>query len=297
LKMGRYDESIAQYRKALSIDPHFVPSHFGISGDLAYMGKPAEAIAELQKILDTARSDGDRRLAMFGMMVVDVDSGKLDLALKEIDNQYALGEKTHDTAAMSADAQFKGNILAEMGKYDVAREEYERALKLIEDSNLGQDLKDNTKLFHHYNLTIVAAGKKDFGTAKKEAEEFRKGAEAKNNAVQVKQAHELAGIIALAQKQYDPAISELQEASQQNPRNLYRLCQAYQAKGDTARASDFCGQVANFNSLPQLNLAFVRIKAKKMAGEKRIANAVPLGAERRSPTRPKAATNRPLLLA
>jgi len=269
LKMGRYDESIAQYRKALSIDPHFVASHFGISGDLTYMGKPAEAITELQKILDKARSDGDRRLAMFGMMVVDVDSGKLDQALQEIDNQYALGEKTNDTAAMFADAQFKGNILAEMGKYDAAREQYERALKLIEDSNLGQDLKDNTKLFHHYNLTTVAAGKKDFGTAKKEAEEFRKGAEAKNNAVLVKQAHELAGIIALAQKQYDPAISELQQASQQNPRNLYRLCQAYQAKGDTAKTRDFCGQAANFNSLPQLNLAFVRTKAKKMAGEKK----------------------------
>jgi len=269
LKMGRYDESIAQYRKALSIDPHFVASHFGISGDLTYMGKPAEAIAELQKILDKARSDGDRRLAMFGMMVVDVDSGKLDQALQEIDNQYALGEKTNDTAAMSADAQFKGNILAEMGKYDAAREQYERALKLIENSNLGQDLKDNTKLFHHYNLTTVAAGKKDFGTAKKEAEEFRKGAEAKNNAVLVKQAHELAGIIALAQKQYDPAISELQQASQQNPRNLYRLCQAYQAKGDTAKARDFCGQAASFNSLPQLNLAFVRTKAKKMAEEKK----------------------------
>ena len=269
LKTGRYDESIAQYRKALSVDPHFVASHFGISGDLTYMGKPAEANAELQKILDKARSDGDRRLAMFGMMVVDVDSGKFDAALKEIDNQYALGEKTNDIIAMSADAQFKGNILAEMGRYDAAREQYERALKLIEDSSLGQDLKDNTRLFHHFNLATVAAGKKDFGMAKKEAEEFRKGAEAQNNAVLVRQAHELAGMIALAQKQYDPAISELLQTSQQDPRNLYRLCQAYQAKGDTAKAKDFCGQAANFNSLPQLNLAFVRTKAKKMAGEKK----------------------------
>jgi len=44
--MGRFDESIAQYRKALSIDPHFVPSHFGISADLMYQGKAQAAAAD-----------------------------------------------------------------------------------------------------------------------------------------------------------------------------------------------------------------------------------------------------------
>ena len=48
LTMGKFDESIAQYRKALSVDPHFVASHFGISADLTYMGKPQESTAELQ---------------------------------------------------------------------------------------------------------------------------------------------------------------------------------------------------------------------------------------------------------
>jgi Flp pilus assembly protein TadD len=50
LKMGRFDDSIAQYRKALAVDEHFIPSHFGISADLLYMGKPADAAAELEKI-------------------------------------------------------------------------------------------------------------------------------------------------------------------------------------------------------------------------------------------------------
>ena len=29
LKMGKFNESVEQYRKALSIDSNFVPSHFG----------------------------------------------------------------------------------------------------------------------------------------------------------------------------------------------------------------------------------------------------------------------------
>jgi lipopolysaccharide biosynthesis regulator YciM len=83
----------------------------------------------------------------------------------------------------------------------------------------------------------------------------------------MKQAHELAGRIALAQKDYGTAITELEQANSQNPQNLLRLSEAYKAKGDAAKAKDYCKQAADFNSLPQLNYAFVREKAQKMAGK------------------------------
>jgi uncharacterized protein (DUF39 family) len=45
----------------------------------------------------------------------------------------------------------------------------------------------------------------------------------------------LAGVIALAEKNYDSAIAELEQANLQNPRNLYRLYEACQGKGDSAK--------------------------------------------------------------
>ena len=267
LKMGRFDESIAQYRKALSIQPNFVNSHFAIAAALSYQGKYDEASAELQKMTDKARSDGERRTALFGQTFVDADSGKLDKALADVDKQYALGEKINDVAAMSGDLQTKGNILVEMGKYAEAKEQFDKLLKMTEGSGLSQEIKDNTRLFHHYNLGVVALGMKENATAKTEAEEFRKGAEASKNPAQVRLAHQLLGMIALAEKDYDKAIAELQQTGQQNPQNFYRLCQAYQGKGDNAKAREFCQKAADFNSLPLLNYAFVRTKAKKMATE------------------------------
>ncbi len=267
LKMGKFEDSITQYRKALSIDPNFVASRNGIAADLMYMGKPDEATAELQQITDRARSDGERRTALFGQTVVDVDSGKMDKALEDMGKQYALGEKINDIAAMAGDLQTKGTILLEIGKYDEAKNQFERLLKIIQNSSLSQEIKDNTKLFHHFNLATVALGKKDNAMAKTEAEEFRKGAEASRNPAQVRQAHELAGMIALTEKDYDKAIAELQQANQQNPQDLYRLCQAYQGKGDNTKAKEFCTKAAGFNSLPQLNYAFIRTKAKKMAAD------------------------------
>ena len=267
LKMGRYDESIAQYRKALSIDSHFNPSRFGISADYMYSGKPQEAAAELQTMADQARNDGELRTALFGMAVLASDQGKFDQALAAIDKEFAVAEKKGDTASMAADLQAKARILEQMQKHDAAAKEFDRSLQLVENSNLSQELKNNATLQHHFNAASVAIGKKDLAAAKSHAEEFRKGAEARKNDAQLKQAHELAGRIALAEKDNAKAITELEQANLQNPQNLYRLSQAYRGNGDAAKAQEYLKKAAEFNSLPALNYAFIREKAQKEAGK------------------------------
>jgi tetratricopeptide (TPR) repeat protein len=263
LKTGRFDEAIMQYNKALAIEPNFLNSYFGIAAALTYKGNAADAAAELQKITAKARTDGERRTALFGQMVVAADGGKLDQALAEVEKQYALGQKTNDVPAMAGDLQLKGNILLEMGRFDDAKKAYEDALRVTTESSLSKEVKDNAALFHHYNLARVAIGKKDFATAKTETETFKRGAEAAKNENQIKQAHELAGSTALAEKNYDQAIAELLQSNEQNPKNLYLLGEAYQGKGDDAKAKESFTKAAKFNSLPLLNYAFVRAKAEK----------------------------------
>jgi len=264
LKVGRFDDSIVQYQKALAVDPNFFNSHLGIAADYLYQDKPSQALAELQKITEKARSDGERRAALFAQMVVAADGGKFDQALAEVQKQYDLGQKTNDVPAMVGDLQLKGNVQLAMGKYDDAKKTYEAALKMNNESNLSQQLKDNAALFHHYNLARVAIGKKDLATAKSETETFTKGATAAKNPNLIKQSHELAGMIALEEKNYDTAIAELNQSNQQNPNNLYLLGQAFQGKGDAAKAKEWFKKAANFNSLPAINYAFVRTKAAKM---------------------------------
>ena len=264
LKTGRFDEAITQYNKALAIDPNFLNSYFGIAAALTYKGKAGEATAELQKITEKARTDGERRTALFGQMIVAIDGGRWDQALAEVEKQYALGQKTNDVPAMAGDLQLKGNILLEMGRFDDAKKAFDDAVKIISaDANLSQQVKDNAARFHHYNLARVAVRKGDLAVAKTETETFRKGAEAAKNQNQIKQAHELAGMIALAEKNYDAAIAELNQSNQQNPNNIYLLGQAYEGKGDAAKAKESFTKAAKFNSLPQLNYAFVRTKAEK----------------------------------
>ena len=65
MKVGRFDESIASYRKALEVDPTFVASLIGIANDQMFQGKGEEARKTLRQLTSVARNDGERRQALF----------------------------------------------------------------------------------------------------------------------------------------------------------------------------------------------------------------------------------------
>ena len=46
--MGRFNESVSQYEKALAVNPHFVNSMVGIASCRMYQNRHDEALAELQ---------------------------------------------------------------------------------------------------------------------------------------------------------------------------------------------------------------------------------------------------------
>ena len=233
-----------------------------------YSGKAADAAAEIQQIAKKARSDADQRTAMFATTSLAVYTGKMDQALASLDQQYALGAKSSDTLGMVGDLQAKAAIYTEMGKPAQAQAAYEQALKLADGSTLPDAIKANVHLFQHSSLARVALARKDVATAKQEADAFSTVALASNAPGQTRQAHELAGMIALQEKNWDAAISELQQANRQDAYNLYRLCQAYQGKGDKPKATEQCTAAAHFNPLPELNFSFVHAVAAKMAGVK-----------------------------
>lgn len=264
MKMGRFDESIANYQKALALDSHFVVSRTGIAANYMYKGMPEKGAAELETLFKLARNDGERRTKYFTQVVLYADAGKMNEALKELELQYQIAEKNGDVSAMSGDQGLKANILLEMGKSKDALAAFESSAKLIASSNLSQDLKDNAQLFLHYNRADVALVNKDLNTAKKESQQFRSIAEVNKNVNQTRIIHELEGRIAFAEKKFGPAIEELLQSNQQNPYNLYRIALAYQANGDRVKAKEFCTKAAKFNGLPAINSAFIRLKAEKL---------------------------------
>jgi tetratricopeptide (TPR) repeat protein len=264
MRTGRFDESIAQYRKALSLEPHFSNSYIGIASNLMFQGKHDAAAAQAQKLYDGARDDGDRRTAMASRAVIFLDQGNTAKALQETEKLYALDAKLADTSAMSGDAGQMGDILLGAGRPDEAGKRYRQSLKLIEGSGLPGEFKEFAKLGDRYNLARVALAKRDLATAKSEAGAFMSGAQATGDVARIRLGHELAGMIALQEKDFDQATEHLAQADQQDPYILYTIALAYQGKGDAAKAKEFAQRAANQHTLPTIRYALVRMKASKI---------------------------------
>jgi len=268
MKMGQFEKSIENYRKALKINPNFAASHGGIATNLNFLGRYDEARQQLKTFYDNALNDGQRRGAHFATAVSYMDQGNSDMALAELEKQYSIAAKINDPTNKAGDLQTMGNILLFIGKPDEALMKFTQAREEVLNSDRSDEIKRNARLGYLFNEGRVAVAKKDFEKAKANQKEYALGAEANNNQFQIWASHQLAGIIALAEGNYDTAIAEFQQANQQNTYNLYRMALAYQKKGDKANAKKWFETVANFNQLNNLNYSFVRTQAKDMLAMK-----------------------------
>ncbi len=266
MKQGKFDESIETYQKALSLKSDFFSAYVGVGMNLIFKGKPDEGRKEFQKFYDIAPTDGQRRQALFWMMVSYIDEGKFDKALEELQKGYAIAEKSNDVVAMRWDLWRMGDILFETGKLDEAKAKYLKSVEIIEKSDRPKEIKDDAKQVLLFDEARIALEKEDLATAKSKAEEFRELVESGHDPLEIQFYHELAGMIALREKRFDDALKELQQANQRNPRNLYRMAQAYEGKGDKENAKEMWTKAANFNER-NYSYAFIRNKAKKKLAE------------------------------
>ena len=265
LKTGRFDESIKMYEKALAIDPNFIASHIGIGNNYLAMGQPDKARTAFAKIATVARTTGEKRTARFWAAASYVHEGATDKAIAELQAGYALAEANGDAGTMSGDLTQMGDILREAGRPADALAKYEEAVTVVNKSKLPEEVKEATRRTHVFEEGRVAASRGDIATARAKLAEYTKQVAPKNRPFEVLQQHELTGMIALAEKEYAPAVQELKLANQQDPRILYLTAVALQGAGDAQGAATFAAKAAKFNGL-NINYGYVRNKARKLAG-------------------------------
>ncbi len=267
MKMGRFEESIGAYRKALANDPNFTFSYIGIGNNQMLMGKLAEARATFQQLFDRAPNDGLRRTALFWTADSYLHEGKLAEARDTIHRMSAIAEKSGDLVALSGDRVLEGNVLLETGgSADAALAQYHEAVQVIERAVAPEEVKEAARRNNLYTEALVALREGDVGAAKSKTDQYRKQVEAQRVPFEIQQVHELAGRIALAEGDGNRAVAELEQASQQDPRILWALSRAYEAKGDAKEARSMAEKTADFNQL-SFALAYVRDEARKAAAQ------------------------------
>jgi tetratricopeptide (TPR) repeat protein len=267
MKMGRFEESIEIYQKALEVNPEFVTTYIGIATDLNLLGRHHEAREQARKLFDSAHNDGERRLAVLAGTISYVSEGKMVEALAELERRHGIAETMGDPNALAEDLTLMGHILLEIGEIDQASESYEHAVALVRESQLSAEAKDAAERMYVFNATRVALARNDIAAARAGLLDFQRLIQAVGDPLLVRLGHQLAGEIALAEEDYQTAVTELSLADQENPYNIYRLALAYRGSGDDAKARALAQRAADYYIINNLDYALVRAKAKALYGE------------------------------
>ncbi len=263
MKTARFDESIQNYEKALTVDRHFVASYIGIANNHVFAGRGDEARKALARLQAVARHNGERRAAHLWAAMTYVHEGATAKALEEIQKMRALAEADRDLAAASGDDNQAGEILLEAGELDKAAAKFRETVEVIERADVPAEVKETARRNALWDDARVLIARGDLAAAKVKAAEYARQVAAKQNPFEMRQDHELKGRLALAQKDDKTAVAELKQANQQDPRVLYLLAVAQAGSGDKASARNTAASAADFNGL-SLNYGFVRAKAKEL---------------------------------
>jgi Tfp pilus assembly protein PilF len=113
-------ESVRFFRKALALDPNYIPARMSLADSLADDGKNAEAAIEYRKVLQLDPGDEDAHCNLACALAAQ---GQTAEALAQL--QQALRLRPSDASAHCN----LGNLLTDQGKLDEAAAEYRAALR------------------------------------------------------------------------------------------------------------------------------------------------------------------------
>jgi tetratricopeptide (TPR) repeat protein len=266
MKMGRFDESIEQYQKALDQNPNFIASYIGIANNQVLKGEFDGAQETLATLESRARNDAERRQACTWSSRSYVLQGDFERALAEIQRRYDIAAETNDLGAMSGDVNLMGDILLHAGRADDAVAKYAEAVELSDRSVATDEVKEGIRRNHIADLVRVALAQGNIDAAVEQAAAYQQQVEEHQVPFEIWQSHELYGLIALAQGEYQAAVEELQQANHQDARVLLAEAKALWGAGDDEAAHELCFDAAHLNALNQApqNYAFARAEALAM---------------------------------
>ena len=266
MEMGEYDESIANYRKALEQDSNFPSAYAGISINESLKGNYDGAQAAAEEMLAAARTEGEKRGAKFRSLTAHLIAGNREAAHAVAEEIYAMARAEGNYAAMGGISEYMGDVMASSGESAKALEYYENALKHRQESNVNDANKAQAERTFLFKAAIAAMVGGDHETAAARAAEYTAAAEADGTASERRRIHEIAGYLAGADGDNEASATELAQASQFDPIVLYWAAVANKNIGNEDKAVELASQAAYRNTL-SLNLPIFRAEALTLLEE------------------------------
>lgn len=266
-RLGKFEEAITHYKKALEVDETFGSSRLGIAYNLMFLDRHLEAREVLSEGLELASNSAQARAALLAKAVTYVDEADYARAVRELENSYDLSAEQSDYAGMTGDLMNMAVVYHFSQQPDLAEAVLQKSLEVLDSSDLFERIKRNATLDIKLAQGLVSLDRSKVAEAKKLLVEFLETSEQLMNPFRVRNGHFGLGLIALAEKEYQLAISELTQANQEAAWTLYATARAHEASGDLKQAQEMYDKAATRYEFNTIAYAAIRNDAKTRAAE------------------------------
>ena len=263
-QQGKLDQAIEMYLKMLEMDPESGPYIF-IGNCYTFMGDYQKAREnylmsyELNKQIDMKLS------SLFNYSISYIFEGDMEGALEAMEKYREEAEKANITTSVIYSHLYQVAITWAFEDYDVSEVFLNKAVEMIETSELDQTVRDNFERNLNAWRGYLLIGKGELETAREYIDTYKTQAEERNMQSEIKNANFYYALIAIHQGDYETALSYL-EKSGDNYQEWYYLGEAYEGLGDIDKAKEYYEKIAT-SYLLNISLAFVRDKAIKKLEE------------------------------
>ena len=258
LKIGNYDESIEQYKKAVEIDPvNFAASLYGIGNNYIFKGDYESARKYYQDYFDQASGISGKLGALHLIATSFVHEGKTENALKTFEEQRALAEKENLATVVVFSYIDQASILRESGNPAEGLKYSEKAIYLAWKLPVSEPLRE---LLITITTTInfdVLAANNELDKATVEAEKCKLRVESRKNPAEEKQLNSFLARLEFKKGNYDKAIEYFYKGSFEDPQSWYYTAVAYKNLGEKQKALKLFEKITQCNN-NSFALAFAR---------------------------------------
>ena len=260
---GRYEESIEQYKKAYEKDPLYTGALAGVGDNHVFKGEFDKAREYYQKWFESTGNVNEKLSAHFSKAVSYVHEGKIEEALKALDEYRTLAKNEKLVPPDIFSLRVKGYVLTETGDEAEGLKQFEKAAEILKGSELSQSVKETQILNLAMDRVYALAANNKLEKAGKEAAACKEIVGKRQNPYEEIALNDTMGMLELKKGNAEEAIAYLSKGNKQSPWNWFLIGKAYTKKGDKEKAKEFFTKIveSNVNSMP---LALTKTRAKEM---------------------------------
>jgi len=260
MKIGRFEEAIENYQKAVDLDPVFAVSQRKIGTSLVLLGRYDEGREACWKAIEMElTSQGqlyDRDMVVRSYLYEEDYLKALEATEKLLEAGTEAGLPTWIPYAHL----MKCRILFETGDLDVADQSLAEYRQSMEGADFTPGAMDYFARIEIAFEARIAAKRQDLETALAKAAKYKDLLDVRKDPNTGENYNGLLGMIHLDMGVYGKAIEHFKLSNQENPYTLYYQGVAQSGVGNDGRAQELFAKAANWNE-DSYNFAFIRAKA------------------------------------